>query len=173
MALNDNKEDNKRFSDFEQEVLHRLRQHPINQAYLNDVRRELQGLTNVFPVRQRAGYGAFFQRLLQHMTQSVALSEGPNSIALQQIHYAREIPEQYVCPLTMHIMSDPVYVRQHPNQRFEKTWILAHLRNHANNPLTREPMNPSDLIEDSGLKTEIESFVENVISEHNQSPSRP
>ncbi len=86
--------------------------------------------------------------------------DGLNRQKLKEIDYSGSIPKDYQCPLSMEIMTEPVYVRQHPNQRFEKSWILAHLQNRHDNPLTREHMTEADLIDDTALKSEINAFVE-------------
>ncbi len=93
----------------------------------------------------------------QQQNNKLSLEDGPNSIALKD--YTGEIPPEYICPLSLQIMSDPVKVQQHPMQRFERAWIQAHLQRRADNPLNRERLVLSDLLDDNKLKTEIDEFV--------------
>ncbi|PJD95450.1 MAG: hypothetical protein CK426_04345 [Legionella sp.] len=86
--------------------------------------------------------------------------EGINNFKLEEINYQGSIPENYRCPLSYCIMSNPVFVASHPNQRYERSWIVHHIAKSHNNPLTREPLNVSQLVEDSQLKEEIDAFVE-------------
>jgi hypothetical protein len=139
-----------------------------NEIYLNLIREELQRLHEQYQERDRSSfqslvqrfYRSFFNNSMDQSKQRIVPTDGVNSRKLKEIDYSGSIPEQYICPLTMDIMSEPCYVRQHPNQRFEKSWILTHLQNHDDNPLTREPMTTDDLIDDTLLKSEISEFVE-------------
>ncbi len=67
-----------------------------------------------------------------------------------------DIPREYECPLSREVMTDPVYVRAHPNQKFERAWIEQALLIKPLNPLNREPLLVSDLVTDTDLKNKIE-----------------
>jgi hypothetical protein len=70
------------------------------------------------------------------------------------------IPDEFICPLSFQIMTNPVYVNAHPGQRFERSWIEYHLSQHNNNPLNREPLSLSELSDDTALKNQIDAYVE-------------
>lgn len=64
------------------------------------------------------------------------------------------IPSEFVCPLTLEIMNDPVVSRYGKN--FERSSILQWLREgHDTCPLTRQPMILSDLVTDHRLRLNI------------------
>lgn len=155
----------------QQQLQEREQQPPLerDEEYLALVRTTLQILATQRSETEESLLRRIVLRFFSPSSQtSSALSEGANSVKLNKINYNETIPDEYICPLTMTIMTDPVRVKQHPNQRFERTWILAHLKHHTDNPLTREPLNASNLEPDSALKTEIDAFVEDAVTSHNK-----
>jgi hypothetical protein len=80
------------------------------------------------------------------------------------------IPDEFICPLSFQIMTNPVYVNAHPGQRFERSWIEYHLREHNDNPLNREPLSLSELSDDTTLKNQIDAYVEEQLA-HASTPA--
>ena len=71
-----------------------------------------------------------------------------------------QIPDNFCCPITCGIMTDPVgSVRS--QHRFERTFILEWLKKQSINPLTRLPLFPDELRRDFKLKRDIDSFIDN------------
>lgn len=65
-----------------------------------------------------------------------------------------EAPEEFVCPLTLDVMRDPVMSRY--GQSFERSEILQWLRaGHGVCPLSRRPLSLQDLVTNHALKTKI------------------
>lgn len=153
----------------QQAAINTILQHfrSIDQAYLEQSRAELlQGFRESLSTSVYQYVRSFFGR--QQPRRAQLREEGLNLLALRNKNYTGLIREEFICPLSRMIMDDPVYVRQHPEHRFERAWILAHLENHANNPLTRERLTPVDLIADDEMRTRIEAFVANPSNEPSQ-----
>lgn len=72
-----------------------------------------------------------------------------------------QVPDQYICPLSQCIMTDPVYDPQ-TNTRFERNWILRALDTKLENPCTRTPLEAKDLRPDTALQTEINTFISGI-----------
>ena len=67
------------------------------------------------------------------------------------------IPSEYVCPLTLEVMVDPVVSKY--GKSFERSAILSWLANgHGTCPLTRQPMKLSDLVTDHRLRVRIHAW---------------
>uniref|UniRef100_A0A7S3DNA2 U-box domain-containing protein n=1 Tax=Entomoneis paludosa TaxID=265537 RepID=A0A7S3DNA2_9STRA len=80
-----------------------------------------------------------------------------------------EIPQEYICPITMEIMSHPLCNRAGNN--FERRAILNWLERHGTNPLTRKEMKPSDLIPNRHLEGQIRFFLlENGLVNNDMAP---
>ena len=75
-------------------------------------------------------------------------------------HLTLDIPPQFVCPLSLEIMTDPVFVMAHPEHRFERSWIQAHLSQVQNNPLNRDFLNLEGIQEDVTIRNQIEQYIE-------------
>jgi U-box domain len=67
-----------------------------------------------------------------------------------------EIPESFVCPITMSLMLHPLVNRA--GHTFESEAILAWLKKTGQCPLTRQPMGPGDFIRDRTLELKIKAF---------------
>lgn len=68
-----------------------------------------------------------------------------------------QIPEDFVCPISLSLMRDPVMSRDGKN--FEKKAILDWLnRGNVNCPLTRQPLKPSLLAPNVNLRLKIERW---------------
>ncbi|CAB9503956.1 SAM and U-box domain-containing protein 1 [Seminavis robusta] len=69
-------------------------------------------------------------------------------------------PDAFLCPLTLEVMQDPVINRK-TGHLFEKKAILRWIQRGNNTcPLTRLPLELSDLEEDIGLRYEISEWKE-------------
>jgi hypothetical protein len=67
---------------------------------------------------------------------------------------AAEIPSNFICPITLQVMVDPLMTRTGLN--FERAAILGWLDQGSGRcPLTREPLTNSDLITNRRLKSRI------------------
>lgn len=75
------------------------------------------------------------------------------------------VPEEYVCPISLSVMKDPVMSKDGKN--FEKRAIMDWLnRGHVNCPLTRQPLKPSLLVPNANLKMNIQQWrKENNVSD--------
>lgn len=72
-----------------------------------------------------------------------------------------EIPEHYKCPLSLTIMTDPVYLPSDTTQqRFERSWITAWLDEKGTHPSTRERFQSNVPVSDAELKKEINEFLQ-------------
>ncbi|QSZ32572.1 hypothetical protein DSL72_002150 [Monilinia vaccinii-corymbosi] len=70
----------------------------------------------------------------------------------------REMPDWAIDGISFNVMIDPVMTKT--GQSYERTSILQHLERSCTDPLTREPLLPSDLRPNLGLKHAIEEFLE-------------
>lgn len=67
------------------------------------------------------------------------------------------IPDDFICPLTLNIIRDPVMVQS--GRSFERHAILEWLRRgNATCPLTRQPMQVSDLVSNHALQVKIQKW---------------
>jgi Mg-chelatase subunit ChlD len=69
-----------------------------------------------------------------------------------------EVPESFKCPITKELMKDPVLCKD--GNSWERKAITEWLQEHHQSPLTRNPMEVSDLIPNRALKELIENFLE-------------
>lgn len=75
------------------------------------------------------------------------------------------IPSQFICPLTLQIMVDPLVSRY--GQSYERSAIMEWIGNgNTSCPLTRHPLRLSDLISNHTLQQQITTWLQ---QEHNQS----
>lgn len=70
----------------------------------------------------------------------------------------REVPDWLVDDITFEIMVDPVVTKT--GKSYERAAILEHLRRSPTDPLTREPLQPSDLRTNLTLRQACEDFLE-------------
>ncbi len=68
-----------------------------------------------------------------------------------------EIPDEYLCPISLDLMSDPVICED--GHTYDRISIMA-LKNNFS-PITREPINKNNLIPNRLLKQMIDEFKEN------------
>ncbi|KAJ0306764.1 hypothetical protein COL5a_006119 [Colletotrichum fioriniae] len=70
----------------------------------------------------------------------------------------REVPEWAIDDISFGIMVDPVLTKT--GKSYERASIMEHLRRHPSDPLTREPLLPSELRPNLGLRQACEEFLE-------------
>ncbi|KAL3908853.1 MAG: hypothetical protein SGILL_008323 [Bacillariaceae sp.] len=92
-----------------------------------------------------------------------------------------DVPEEFLCPLTLEIMNDPVVSKDGKN--FDRRAILKWLgKGNDTCPLTRQPLRPSSLVPNHKLKMDIHKWKidqglstdndENETKDYNSSPMR-
>jgi hypothetical protein len=68
-----------------------------------------------------------------------------------------DAPEEFICPLTLCIMTDPVITKDGKN--YDRTAILKWLaKGHENGPLTRQPLHLSSMVPNHKLKRSIQQW---------------
>ena len=67
-----------------------------------------------------------------------------------------QIPDAFICPLTLECMETPMMSRS--GHSFERSAIIAWVKERGTHPLTREPMNLRDLISNSSLQEQIRGW---------------
>eukprot|EP00522_Entomoneis_paludosa_P016236 CAMPEP_0172439970 /NCGR_PEP_ID=MMETSP1065-20121228/794_1 /TAXON_ID=265537 /ORGANISM="Amphiprora paludosa, Strain CCMP125" /LENGTH=202 /DNA_ID=CAMNT_0013188743 /DNA_START=63 /DNA_END=671 /DNA_ORIENTATION=- len=88
-------------------------------------------------------------------------SQDNHSISTQPLTLANgttiEVPDKFLCPITLNIMSHPLCNRAGMN--FDRHAILNWLeKSNGTCPLTRQPLRPSQLIPNRLLETQIKQF---------------
>jgi hypothetical protein len=68
-----------------------------------------------------------------------------------------EIPQAFICPITLAIMNDPY--SDIDGNSYERAAIFDWVRLHLNSPITRNPMGLNDLVPNRALKTLIEQYL--------------
>ncbi|QPH17911.1 hypothetical protein C2857_002830 [Epichloe festucae Fl1] len=70
----------------------------------------------------------------------------------------REVPEWVIDDIGFGVMVDPVITKT--GKSYERATIMEHLRRHPSDPLTREPLQASDLRPNLALRQACEEFLE-------------
>lgn len=102
-------------------------------------------------------------------------SAGTNAAKLLEWGYAGDIPDEFICPITLEIFTDPVTVSAYSTsgRTYEKAWLIRWVREHQKCPLTNLPV-PVQWINDLSrwsdgarrcthntvLKAEVEKFMQ-------------
>ncbi len=68
-----------------------------------------------------------------------------------------DIPDEFICPITLCIMKDPVIMPD--GQTYEREAIANHLKASPLSPITRKPLNMKDATPNYALKNMIEKFL--------------
>ena len=68
-----------------------------------------------------------------------------------------EIPDEFICPITLCIMKDPVIMPD--GQTYEREAIANHLKASPLSPITRKHLNMKDATPNYALKNMIEKFL--------------
>jgi glutathionylspermidine synthase len=82
-----------------------------------------------------------------------------------------DIPIEYTCPISFEIMLNPVYIKQHPKQRFEKKSLEDTLKEKNENPFTREHLDLSGFENDYVFQKEIYEWMKGQLSESDNNSS--
>ena len=77
----------------------------------------------------------------------------------------KDIPEQYICPITKTLINDPVILRRNSptHQLFEKIALIQTIIQKQENPLSRLPATIFDIIDAPEAKQDITDFIRNQI----------
>ena len=75
----------------------------------------------------------------------------------QETFGAVTIPEEFLCPLTGEVMTNPVMCRS--GESFESKAILQWVETNGTNPITGEPLRVSGLVRNTALQGKIEAFT--------------
>ena len=93
----------------------------------------------------------------------MATNKNNNNSLLEETHTVTAndgtlvpVPEEYLCPLTMDLMMEPLLSREGHN--YERDAILNWVAEHGTSPLTRQPLRPSHLVRNRTLETKINFF---------------
>ena len=87
----------------------------------------------------------------------MAIAKGSTSIAIAKDGRTVQVPEEFVCPITLCVMRYPMMNRGGHN--FERHAILTWLKTSKHCPLTRKPMYPSDLVRNHALEGKLRAFL--------------
>ncbi len=83
-----------------------------------------------------------------------------------------KVPSKYVCPITMDIMSDPVYLsNDQVKHRFERSAIKKWIGQHGTHPLNRRNVANDTLVTDKALQNDIGHFKRATTRAHKISAS--
>lgn len=97
-------------------------------------------LIPIFPVPQRS--------ITQHTTTMLPeQTDSTNNL---------EIPDEYICPLTLELMLDPVMSKY--GNSYERSAILQWVARRNSCPLTRRPLHLSDIVTNHHLRSQIRKF---------------
>ncbi|KAH7031643.1 uncharacterized protein B0I36DRAFT_125309 [Microdochium trichocladiopsis] len=69
----------------------------------------------------------------------------------------REVPDWAIDDISFGIMVDPVVTKT--GKSYERASLMEHLRKHPSDPLTREPLQPSELRPNLGLRQACDEFL--------------
>ena len=73
-----------------------------------------------------------------------------------------EVPREFLCPITLCIMKDPVILPD--GQTYEREAITKHLKNNPLSPITKRPINIKDAIPNYSIKSMIDKFLNSEIN---------
>jgi len=73
------------------------------------------------------------------------------------VEEAKDIPEEYICPVTQDIMADPVIAQD--GHTYERKNITEWVEKHGTSPITREQISKDIIIPNRVLKAQIEQYL--------------
>lgn len=92
-----------------------------------------------------------------------------NEQKLENIGFTGDIPQEFICSISYNIMTHPVYDANFPKGcRFEYSFIIQELTLRHKNPYTTTSLDSNGLLTDSKLKDEIDAFVQQKLSFHDE-----
>jgi hypothetical protein len=71
----------------------------------------------------------------------------------------------FICGISLEIMTNPVYDPAFPNQKYDLLVIREWLKEQPTNPCTRTPLSTENLVYDELLKERIDQFVNSVLAQ--------
>lgn len=71
------------------------------------------------------------------------------------------VPQEFLCPLTMDVMKDPVVTKY--GQSYEREAILEWLVGSKTDPMTRQPLRLRDIITNHNLKLQIRNWQPSLV----------
>jgi len=83
-----------------------------------------------------------------------------------------DIPDEFNCPISCCIMTNPVYSKNNPNSKFNFEHIKKWLENNKTDPLSRQPLKIEDLVPDEELSRKISAWLEEKCL-HNKHQHKP
>lgn len=83
-----------------------------------------------------------------------------NQMKLESMGYKAEIPKSMICPLSLTIITIPVYDPRCPQQVFDKAQLAEALRHDPRHPITRQDLSIEEVQIDSKLQKHINNFME-------------
>lgn len=125
--------------------------------------------------RMRRGFNAMVMRSINtHLSpHQLCAAVDDNAQKLENIGFEGDIPDAFICPLSFNIMTHPVYDAGFPKgYRFEQSWIMEELTIRQKNPFTTTPLGLNGLVPDQKLKDEIDTFVQQTLSLHDEEIER-
>lgn len=134
---------------------------PLNSR--QSTRASTSNIDRASPERQPSP-NAFFQALERSMRENyrhvevTTPSDGENAKRAALLPEDVDIPEEFICPLSQAIMTNPVFDPESGN-RFERAWILAEIQRTGKNPCNRKNLLAESLQPDCKLKEEIDQFL--------------
>lgn len=87
----------------------------------------------------------------------------PESLMMAFNLNERNIPEQFVCPITKKIMHDPAYLKSNSKVSYEYTALLTWIIEKNTDPTTREHISAPGIINNDELQKRIYSFVMDMV----------
>ena len=103
-----------------------------------------------------AGWAAETERNVARMQEAVLHHRYCAELANQMRESIKDVAAEYVCPLTLGLLVDPVMAKD--GRIYERSHILAWLSRNATSPVTREPMG-TELTPVPQIRNSIEKLV--------------
>jgi len=82
--------------------------------------------------------------------------QGYNAIVIAKSAELQEVPKCFECPLSHDWFSDPVIAPS--GITYERTWIERWLHSTETEPITKQPLKPSELISNRALKDAVSKY---------------
>lgn len=149
----------------EQEVFYRTKARHARTAANIQKHSELAQKYALLAESNRLSFDLINTRLSMRYTQTAAqptaqkpkIAENTKPLQIPETINEVEIPDQYICPITTQIMTDPVILTD--GHVYEKQAIQEWLKTHNTSPMTKAIVCKDTLIPCFPLKTLIDEFV--------------
>lgn len=100
--------------------------------------------------------GFIDQAEAEHSKQLLALERVFRGAAEADMH--TEVPDYLCCRITLDILRDPIITPS--GHTYERAVILQHLQKSKSDPVTREPLHPSQLVPNLAIKEAVQAFLD-------------